>query len=380
MGLTNRVDRSIYGSVAVLLLIYVAILLYVVGPLTEKGQALWILLLSGFANTLALSLLNKTKGNASAAIDAGERNARDEGGLEGEERKEVKAETVQTVEPNQARPVITMVMVLLACFMPLVLSAYLDKALARYTFNRIGLRVEGATLLVDDKNFKMIESSANQLGIPVLHCDIEGTDRMMVYNMDVLWHGVGERSLVAFPPPELSGDLVGSTLELERDGVHVLLPTEADKKQMKACLTLNADALFDTYSPDPNPAGQLQLEHMEKELKAYLESRALKVVGASIVGFADSQRVVKPGDDNVQLSERRAKSVQSALGALLAGLSPSDIEVVGLGSAKRKAICDKELHGARLTECMADDRRVEVRLRLERAAPSGAKGDVKPAH
>jgi outer membrane protein OmpA-like peptidoglycan-associated protein len=123
-------------------------------------------------------------------------------------------------------------------------------------------------------------------------------------------------------------------------------------------IVLAGDALF--------KSGKSSIKSLSTEGKKRLDEVAvkLKAVGAIeqivIVGHAD---VTGKAKANQKLSEQRARSVKSYLVAK--GVKPALIVTSGVGDSQPVVECDMKLPKAKLVECLAPNRRVEIEIRAK---------------
>jgi outer membrane protein OmpA-like peptidoglycan-associated protein len=117
---------------------------------------------------------------------------------------------------------------------------------------------------------------------------------------------------------------------------------------------VSADGLFEFGRADIDPAsaGAVELETLASRLTA----GELPVKAIHVIGHSD-----RIGNDraNVALSTRRAKAVRDYL--LERGVQASLVTAVGRGSVEPVVECTDE-RGQALVECLAPNRRVEVRV------------------
>jgi OmpA-OmpF porin, OOP family len=118
-------------------------------------------------------------------------------------------------------------------------------------------------------------------------------------------------------------------------------------------LTLSTELLFPFDSAMLRPSGRAKLEDLAQELEG------ARIERVTAVGHAD-----RIGSEayNIDLSQRRAESVQHYLGEL--GLDPKRVQPVGRGEAE--PITDGQCKGLQdeaLIACLQPDRRVELEVR-----------------
>ncbi len=120
-------------------------------------------------------------------------------------------------------------------------------------------------------------------------------------------------------------------------------------------VVLAGDALF--------KSGKSGIKDLSKEGKARLDEVVAKLKGMGqieqikVVGHADPTGKVA---QNQKLSEARARSIKSYLVAK--GVKPSVIMSSGMGDTQTVVQCDPSLPSAKLKECHAPNRRVEIEI------------------
>ncbi|WP_058835151.1 OmpA family protein [Luteimonas abyssi] len=134
-------------------------------------------------------------------------------------------------------------------------------------------------------------------------------------------------------------------------------PAEQEVPQLPSSFLerLSADGLFAfgrASIDDFSPAGRQALD----DLATRLSARQLEIV--HVIGHSD-----RIGNDraNLRLSEQRADAVREYL--IERGVPADAITAVGRGSVEPVVECDS-LRGAALQDCLAPNRRVEVRVQF----------------
>jgi OOP family OmpA-OmpF porin len=254
----------------------------------------------------------------------------------------------------------------IALILPLIFGTQVSLRLMSNAMSTLGIRTERASLIVDDANYRAIQSVADLIDLPVLACRASDGGAHFVHGVRVWWHGIGERSYVELlrgSPDDKT--VAGPRVELTRAGTRVVA-WQAGQAPIETCQTLGSDLLFDRYLHDLSPAGIQEIAALQVRLTGRLAGAGLKIVGATITGYTDRQPVTAKNDNNQRLSKRRADSVRCALRALLLHVPESAIEVIGMGSRESLTHCDESFAGDRLDDCLSPDRRVEIKLRLSR--------------
>jgi len=120
-------------------------------------------------------------------------------------------------------------------------------------------------------------------------------------------------------------------------------------------VVLAGDALF--------KSGKSGIKDLSKEGKARLDEVVAKLKG---MGEIDQVKVVGHADptgnaqDNLKLSESRAKSIKSYL--IAKGVKPNVIITSGVGDAQPVVQCAADLAKEELKACHAPNRRVEIEI------------------
>jgi hypothetical protein len=64
------------------------------------------------------------------------------------------------------------------------------------TFGFIGVQQKNVSLVLSEDNQKIVSDVAKELNLSVYGCTKDGNQTNIVHHFNVLWHGLGERSLV----------------------------------------------------------------------------------------------------------------------------------------------------------------------------------------
>lgn len=113
---------------------------------------------------------------------------------------------------------------------------------------------------------------------------------------------------------------------------------------------------FDFNKSTLNSREKMKLDEVSKII---VDSHEVESV--DIVGYADM--IGKPSY-NKKLSDRRARTVKSYLAAR--GLRTRNVSVQGLGETNSKTSCSESLNRNELINCLAADRRVEIKLNVKK--------------
>nr|WP_279309648.1 OmpA family protein [Pseudomonas koreensis] len=263
---------------------------------------------------------------------------------------------------NQTR--LRWTMILFSIFVVPTLALPVFGKIIDSSFGLIGIQQKNVSLALNDENQKVVSDVAKEFNLSIYGCLKDGNQTNIVHHFNVLWHGLGERSLVQLLAYEKGDWKPKAKIELDRNGLKVLTPTDK-KNSFKTCLTVNTDTLFDIYEDTISDHGKKQLAEFTKETKRKLEADNLKILSANISGHTDRVPVMKAGDSNLALSMRRADSVYAEIKDLFADLPESQVKRLGQGSLAPKSNCPRNLSMPEQKECLAVDRRVEIELKVQ---------------
>ncbi|MBT9265259.1 OmpA family protein [Pseudomonas sp. MG-9] len=271
-----------------------------------------------------------------------------------------------TIKQRRERARMRIMIFFTALFLPLTVAVPVIGIIIDSSFGLIGITQKNVSLAVSEDNQKIINDVAKEFDISVYGCSENGKKTNIVHHFNVLWHGLGERSLVELLTHDGNGWKPKARIELDRSGLKILKPTNKETT-FNTCLTLNSDTLFGTYEDNISKYGKLQLKVFSDETKNKLNADHLQILSAKIIGYTDRVPVSKNSDSNFDLSIRRANSVHTELKeyGLLTDIPESEIKSSGQGSLLSKSNCSRELNPAELKECLAVDRRVEIELKLQ---------------
>lgn len=245
--------------------------------------------------------------------------------------------------------------VTIAIVLPIILVPDLTANIISNSMQRLGFRQMDVSVSLDSTNQNIVKSVVDELDLTLHSCGNNSHPEQVVHHVNVLWHGMGERTLIEMP---FLTDSSGSPyqFELNRSGVNVVR-RPGDKAGIPLCFTLGNDLLFESLASTLTPEGTAALAAFAEKVKGYLEESERQVVAITITGHTDRNPVVASNDSNQQLSRRRAESVVEQLKTLGAGLP---INIKAAGSQKPVSSCARDLPKSELKECLAMDRRVQI--------------------
>ncbi|QHF51767.1 hypothetical protein [Pseudomonas sp. S49] len=249
-----------------------------------------------------------------------------------------------------------------AALVPPLLGKFIDG-----TFGFIGVQQKNVSLVLSEDNQKIVSDVAKELNLSVYGCTKDGNQTNIVHHFNVLWHGLGERSLVqllTYNNESQKWDKKVAKIELDRSGVKVL--TQENKNDsFNTCVTLNTDTLFDIYVDKISDDGKARLGEFATDTRNKLETDHLRILSATITGHTDRLPVLKENDSNVALSLRRANSVYMEIKDLFNADKNVHVKMLGQGSLQPKSECPRNISIPEQKECLAVDRRVEIELKVQ---------------
>jgi len=242
-----------------------------------------------------------------------------------------------------------------AIILPMIFVPDLTANIISNSMQRLGFRQMDVSVSLDLTNQNIVKSVVDELDLTLHTCGNNGHPEQVVHHVNVLWHGMGERTLIEMPFLTNSN---GSPyqFELNRSGVNVVR-RPGDKAGIPLCFTLGNDLLFESLASTLTPEGTSALTAFSAKVKSYLEESKRQVVAITVTGHTDRNPVLASNDSNQQLSRRRAESVVEQLKTLGAAF-PIDIKAAG--SQKPISSCARDLPKSELRECLAMDRRVQI--------------------
>ncbi|PMH17120.1 OmpA family protein [Vibrio splendidus] len=277
--------------------------------------------------------------------------------------KEPLPESPTNTSVNNSKQVKALFVFIAVFFIPLIGGSAINLFVGS-TVRILGLSVNHASLVVNDESLKTLRSVAAEHKIPVMGCQVEGTDLTILHNFKVWWHGMGDRSLVELLKPTTEGLKGIAKVELKKDDINVVSYTAGKNQFFDTCFSFKSDALFDFSSSEPNALGVRRINKLEQNVRNYLDTGFFAIESVEITGHTDNIPVISGDDSNIQLSERRAKAVKELLNPLFNEVAKENIDTYGVGSLSPIKSCSNSLTNKQLKECLAPNRRVEVKFRL----------------
>ena len=168
----------------------------------------------------------------------------------------------------------------------------------------------------------------------------------------------------ARPYVQIAEDLLADGEHAAQSCIAAAAPQLAVRPQEELLLTLPIVFAFDRHDAAAiRPASSAQLD----ALLARLRAERWHIVELSLDGHADRLNRSRDAGYNEQLSQRRVHTVRERLLAL--GADAAAVTTHAWGDTQPLEACRAaDLHGAALQECLLPNRRVDLRLRAQRAA------------
>lgn len=243
----------------------------------------------------------------------------------------------------------------------IVLPAIASSDARIYVFSRLGFLAPNVALGLNASNLALVTNAADAAGITLSICrSPDGS--AIVSPIDVRWHGVGSRSLIALKRPQTGQPAV--EIGLETAGVTIV------RNSSERCIDVAEAAIFQSglISFVGGETPDRALARLNELLKPHLialkgQWRVRELV---VVGHADPMPLANGG--NAILGQRRANAVRELLCAsdqVKPLLDPSaTIEARTAGAREPLKVCStyEPLNVQR--ECNEVNRRVEIRLRV----------------
>lgn len=235
--------------------------------------------------------------------------------------------------------------------LPLVHKDFAQRTL-NMTFEKFGIRLENVSIALSTDNAEKIRSISSSQSSGIKKCQLEKGTLTVVYGVNVLWHGFGDKSLIEIRndplhPFEPINQKTSSVIDLDRKGITILRNVAQE-----VCFEIPS-TIFKTGEDRLQSKANNDLITTWKEIAK--NSKSIKRI--EVTGYSDI-RPIKGG--NQPLSERRAEYIANILTDY--GLKKDLVKYYGKGIEEPKSTCNDHLNGTRLDECLAPNRRVEVRV------------------
>lgn len=245
-------------------------------------------------------------------------------------------------------------------------QAVLYQINVNYAMPLIGLRTLDATLRLSEENYKILSGAVGGQELAVLGCDaVPGSSEKLVHGMAVLWNGIGERTLIGIPSYRGDNGATKDSLkvELQRDGVHLLKNYKGVRER---CVDLSGELLFKSGSAIIDPANDEDLDRVIK----ILSQAQTEISEIQVTGHSDPIAYGKSAALNDALAHKRATAVAERIGEKTC-TSLAKFKIDAKGAREPKTLCKDWPVKSTLGECLAVNRRVEVRMKFrEQTTPA----------
>jgi outer membrane protein OmpA-like peptidoglycan-associated protein len=266
-------------------------------------------------------------------------------------------------------------MLVIASFVPMIFDATVGQGtMAKSVFTGLGLRAENATVRLNGSALSSVKDAARNLDVDLAVCSDEDGNAT-VSPLNVIWHGMGKRSLVSMPKFDDKKDITRSTeVEVSSGELHLI------RGNNTRCFDLASRVFFESNKSDVSQKNQVDklIEEAKKDIETAnkMLCELPKEVGSSIAkkcqwnlsqilvsGSADS--MPKSDGGNEELAQKRAKSVIDVFlkDSQFSYLPSNVFKSESLGSRMlQQKTCPYFGDTAVLQECHSSNRNVKVRL------------------
>jgi outer membrane protein OmpA-like peptidoglycan-associated protein len=247
---------------------------------------------------------------------------------------------------------------LTALLAPLVAaSLFVQKLNENVAMTNVGLRSMDVTLKLSEENYNILASAAGGQYLAALGCSTaSGAPERLVHGVNLLWHGIGERSLVEIP----AGEGKPLVVELKREGVFFFRNYHG---VMTRCLEMNGDIFFKSGSPQLAEDDSGDLDEMMK----VIHKNSASIEEIQVVGHADAFGYKGGAKLNNELALARAATIRDQI---VERACFKNVKAEGHGAREPKTLCKDWPVKDTLSECLAVNRRVEVRMKFKPSTPN----------
>lgn len=240
----------------------------------------------------------------------------------------------------------------LVLFAPVLLaSLFLQRINENIAMKSVGLRSMDVTIKLSEENYSILSSAAGGQYLAALGCNTSsGGPERLVHGVNLLWHGIGERSLV-----EIRSDQEPRlVVELKRDGIFFF---RNYKGVIERCLELSGDALFKHGSSilASDDGGDLS------DMLEVIEKNRDKIKEIQVIGHADAFGYRGGAELNNKLALDRAIEIKNHI---IEFAHFSEVTAVGHGAREPRTLCKDWPVKETISECLAINRRVELRMKF----------------
>lgn len=244
-----------------------------------------------------------------------------------------------------------MQVICMAFIFPVMIAIFVGEPslMIEQSMKRIGIRNENTSIRMSSGNYEIMKEIAERYHVPVFDCG-SAQGGYLVHNVDILWHGIGQRSYIRIAKNK------NIKFDVNSDGV---IPVVSDKK-MPPCFEVKGDSLFDKKNYSFRKGADYILEKIKEEI-----SMIDNVEVVEIVGYSDPMRY----DNNQELSLKRALEVEKWIRGNVKSLDAAKFLVRGGGSDKVIVKCLRSISNDNIdtdeeSRCNAPNRRVEILLKV----------------
>ena len=243
---------------------------------------------------------------------------------------------------------------------PIILGhSFFIQCLIPSTMEMLGIRKMNATIVLSEENFRLLDSGMRAQNMIGIGCPLASDpSQRIVYGANIIWTGIGERSLIEIPA-SLDRDRALS-LPLKRDGVHEFQNYSGPKER---CMELAEDIYFPNGSTSPNPLSKPELRNMIADIKETIGD----IDEVRVIGHADPVPFKGNPEKNATLAMKRACAVASYLKTNADG-NRYRIAVESRGAREPKTLCKDWPIKESIDECFASNRRVDIRIKFKESA------------
>lgn len=245
------------------------------------------------------------------------------------------------------------------------------------TMNTVGLNRRSATISIKGDEFLFLQSLAQRHNLPVFGCPSKGESYHLIHDVNVLWHGVGERSLLSFEAGSLDAMEQKNIFGYLKNALMVEVPSESilisrmarpiDGMGVPSCAHYTLETAFANGVFDLNGAQRSEIErYLNGKNIARSPNEQRKLTSVVVRGYADMSPSAR-NNGNADLSEQRAKTAAAFVREKLGTLTLDSVPVTPIGMGVRNSLskCEAEMSGLAARECRTVDRRVELELVYE---------------
>lgn len=218
----------------------------------------------------------------------------------------------------------------------------------------VGMRATNITLKLSEENYNILTSAASGQYLAALGCTTSsGAPERVVHGVNLLWHGIGERSLVEIP----AGEGKPLVVELKRDGVFFFRNYSG---VVTRCIEMSSDIFFKSGSSELAEDDSGDLDEMMK----VIHKNSASIEEIQVVGHADAFGYKGGAKLNNELALARAVKTRDQI---VERACFKNVKAEGHGAREPKTLCKDWPVKETLSECLAVNRRVEIRMKFKPA-------------